>query len=220
MSHDWKEIVTDLYEKISPISGNLNSQIDNSFISKRKLENVWVDFEMNDFMYLDPFYGEQKSTAPFRMNFSLWDILGNEKIETIFDIENLELNLDKKSFIGAFSNSLVFSVPFLRFGKIDGYHVPFEMEYILSNSDSYAMMTGTADDHIALSGRISLKLEIKELLILIRKGDNPINIARYLDKKRYNLKGIREAKDTGIEYHDYDLFWISYKKQKKKWWQI
>lgn len=214
MSHDWKEIVTDLYDKISPISGTINSRIDNSFVSKRKLDNVWVEFEMNDFMYEDPFYGEQKSTDPFKMNFSLWDFLGSKNIKTIFDIEDLELQLDKKDFIGSFSNSLDFSVPYLKFGKIDKNQVPLEMEYILSNSDSYGMMTGTADDHIALSGRIALKLEIEELLLLVRKGDDPATITKYLDNNIYNVNELRDAKDTGIVFNDYDLFWISYMNNK------
>jgi len=232
---DWKKITDDLYEKISPINGVLNSQIDSSFIREQRINSLWIEFDMNDFMYEDPFYGEQKSTAPFRMNVNPLDGENIFKIKHIQDLEGLLIEDSRTNLKGAFSNSLHFSAPVIKFGKIEGNKIEFEMEYCLTNSDSYGMMTGSLEDHIKSSGRIKIDLTIHDMLILVNKGRNVQNILNSMNPNIYDLKSAKEATDTNITYRNYNQYRVPYKElkynkskkelknsntKKKPWWKI
>jgi hypothetical protein len=70
---DWRSIASYLYKTIKPISGILGSNLTESAIERNRFAGLWVEFTMNEFDYLDPFYGPQKSTAPFKMFVNLAD---------------------------------------------------------------------------------------------------------------------------------------------------
>ena len=123
MDDNCEQITCDLYSKIKPIGGRLFSQINSTYSYKKRLGKVWIEFDMNEFDYLDPFYGEQKSTAPFKTEISLWEYIEPLNIDNIFNLENLVLNCEAKDRIGAFSNSLHFTVPILKFGRINNNQI-------------------------------------------------------------------------------------------------
>ncbi|MCP4521139.1 MAG: hypothetical protein GY827_05555 [Cytophagales bacterium] len=211
MMQKWQDITPHLYQNIKPISGRLSIRIDRDYIYQKKLANIWVEFDMNEFDYLDPFYGEQKSTDPFKMNLNIWDILGDITITSIRDLENLVLKDTSNELIGSFSNSLLFSVPYLKFGKIENEQISFEMEYVLTNSYSYAFMEGTFEEHASQLGKLTVVLDIKHLLLLIRKEQFHQTVTDYLNKKDYKIEEIHEVTDNGISYRDYNQYYIPYR---------
>lgn len=150
---------------------------------------------MDDFMYQDPFYGDQKSTAPFRMYVNPLEGESGIQITHVQELENKEI-IDSRIYLkGAFSNSLHFSAPLISFGKIkENYKIEFEMEYCLTNSDSYGMMTGTIDDHSQSSGKIKLDLEIRDMLILVRKGRSVNEVLNSMNPYIYDLKAVRVSR--------------------------
>lgn len=214
MEHEWQEIVTHLYDNIKPISGRLKMQIDSSFRIDKLFKNIWVEFKMNEFNYVDPFYGEQSSTSPFAMNFSIWDLLGESKIKSITDMENFEIR-DNLSIVGAFSNSLSFCAHRIFFGSISKNQIPLELEYSLTNSESYGCMSGSFEDHIMKRGNFKINLEIDDLLILVPKSVHHSEIVDYLNENEFATHSIQSAEeDTGMSYQDYNLFWVLRKLEK------
>lgn len=233
---DWKEITEDLYGKISPLRGDLNSQIDWNFIREQKINSLWIEFDMNDFIYQDPFYGEQKSTAPFRMVVNPLEGESGIEITHIQDLENKIIEDSRTILKGAFSNSLHFSAPLIKFGKIKEDKIGFEMQYCLTNSDSYGMMTGTIEDHVKSSGQIKIDLKINDMLILVNKQNDVKEILKAMNSNIYDIEAAKEATDTNITYRDYDQYRVPYKElkynlsegkqivnqknDKKPWWKI
>lgn len=223
MEHSWKDITSDLYSKIKPIGGTLNSQIDQSFKSRRSIENFWLEFNMNDFSYFDPFYGEQKSTSPFKMTIELWDYMAQLEINSVFELENLVIEGGKEDRIGAFSNSLHFTVPKLKFGSIVNLTIEVEVEYSLTNSESYGMMNGTIKDHINERGKFLTDLSIKELQVLVPNNTEPLEIAKFLDNNIYEPKLIRLAEDLNWSSPNYKGYYVPYKivkRDTKIWWHF
>lgn len=162
MEHDWRVITSDLYAKIKPIGGTLSYKIGSDFRLEETIKDLIVEFEMNDFMYMDPFYGEQKSTAPFKMFIELGEYISTLKLKSIYEIENVLIKGKPEDSIGAFSNSLHFTVPHLKLGVIKDLTIEVYMEYSMTNSDSYGMMTGYIKDHISQKGSFKTTLAIKE----------------------------------------------------------
>ncbi len=211
---DWKKITDDLYKKISPLRGFLNSQIDRNFITEQKIKSLWVEFDMNDFIYQDPFYGEQTSTSPFPMYVNPFEVEEAEKRVEIRHIQELEGKIieDSRTNIkGAFSNSLDFTAPLIKFGKIKHNKIEFEMEYCLTNSDSYGMMTGTKEEHVKTNGIIKMDLDIKEIIILVSKADDLREILKSMNPNIYDLESSKEAIDTKITYTNYTQHRVPYK---------
>ena len=211
MGEAWEEITTDLYSKIKPIGGTVYSQVDAGFISTRKLGNIWLEFDMNEFEYTDPFYGEQKSTDPFNMQISLWDYIAPLNITSIRQLENLEIKCDPKDKIGAFSNSLHFVVHVLRFSPIKQDRIVVYYEYSLTNSESYGHMTGTIDDHLTKRGVVEATLFIKELQIIATDITQAMGIAGCLTSEVYESRAVREATDLNWSSPNYKGFYVSYK---------
>ena len=167
MDRDWRKITNHLYKNISPLRGDLSGRIVEDYIlGQKKIQTIWIEFDMNEFMYMDPFYGEQLSTSPFRMVVRPLDSKKERPIHSIQDLENMVIEESRSYIKGAFSNSLHFTAPIIKFGKITGNQISFEMEYCLTNSDSYGMMTGTIEDHVTSFGQIKVDLEINEILLL------------------------------------------------------
>lgn len=211
MGEAWEEITTDLYSKIRPTGGTVYSQVDAGFISTRKLGNIWLEFDINEFEYTDPFYGVQKSTAPFKMQVNLWDYITPLQITSIRQLGNLELKCDPKDKIGAFSNSLHFVIHHLKFGPVEQDSIGLYYEYSLTNSESYGYMTGTIDDHITKRGVVEVKMNIKEMLVIATDINQATAIAAHLDGDVYDVKAVREATDLNWSSPNYKGFYVSYK---------
>lgn len=221
MDHKWEDITQHLYDNIKPISGRLISLVDRGVKNKGKVENIWIEFEMNEFMYEDPFYGYQSSTSMFKMNIELWTYIERLRLKSIFELENLIIFCDKKDRIGAFSNSLNMTVPKIKFGKIQDYSLPVIVEYCMTNSDSYGMMTGTIDDHITCSGLFQVTLEIEDLILLLPKNIDPSDYSKYLDKNIYNSGNIRISEDLNHDHNQSIYYRIPYSSQRRKqWWKF
>ena len=225
MEQNWKEITTDLYSKIAPIGGVLHSQIDNSFPRTKKILNIWIEFQMNDFIYNDPFYGEQKSTDPFNMCVELYDYTSSLEINSIYDLQGKTIEGKKEDRIGSFSNSLHFTVPSLRFGKIDNSEIEVHLEYSLTNSESYGMMNGSILDHIQDKEIIKTKLLVKELVLVCPNELEPKEIAKYLDSSSYDYTKIELATDLNWSTDRSKGFYVKYKVQddnkgKSKSWKF
>jgi len=225
MEHNWKEITSDLYDKINPVGGFIYSQIDQSFVSRKTIENIGLEFQMNEFNYLDPFYGEQKSTAPFNMSIELWDYMAPLKLKSIFEIENLIINGKIDDRIGSFSNSLHFTVPRIKFGKIENLKIEVEVNYCLTNSDSYGMMNGSLNEHVTKNGSFKTLLEINELNIIVPKHRNPMDLVKELDPKFYNWKMVKLVENPKGRSKNHKRYFVPYFMGNsniggKKWWKF
>ena len=214
MERDWKIITNELYSKIKPISGDLFSRVDNEYLRTGKLSDVWIEFEMNDFMYNDPFYGLQKSTSPFRMNFALWSFLLDHNINSTLDLEGKTFYGKEDDLIGSFSNSLHFIVPEVKFGKIDELNfIDLELKYSLTNSESYGYMTETINEHKSQYGIISVKLKMKELLFTVQNGWNPETTLKQINTKYYDISKFYKATESPWSEQNFDTYFIPFMKQ-------
>lgn len=209
---DWKNTVQDLYQKINPVEGFVCSIATEDSLRNHRFSNFWIEFEMNEFTYEDPFYGEQSSKDPFNMQFDLFEFENLYNINDIHQLQNLELKNDPTRIVGGFSNSLHFTVPNLKFGAIIGNKIEFEMNYSLTNGDSYGEMTGTIDDHIQISGKIKMKLTIKELIVHNYNNTPLAELLNLLNSEVYDIENLEAALDTNTIMQDRTQIKIPYKK--------
>lgn len=170
---EWRTVVSDLYNKIKPLSGTLSHFMTNKVEPIAFIEIISVSFDLENFTYVDPFYGEMEANNNFQMYFEIHGEGNKDRLKTIKDIEHRTFSLGNNERIGCFSNSIDFVVPYCKFGKIENQHIPFEMEYILTNSDSYGMMTGSFEDHATLRGKIKTILKVNGLRFRLI-NDQPI----------------------------------------------
>jgi hypothetical protein len=207
---DWKKITNHLYENIKPIDGRIHSYINDSYNSGIQFSDFWIEFDMNEFNYVDPFYGESKSTDPFNMNVDLLNVASQYNIQEINEFEKLTFENSENGFYGAFSNSLHVVPKFLKFGEIKGDRIEFEMSYSLTNSDSYGMMNGTLEEHMKLSGTIKIPLKICELIVRTHNKTNLRNIISNLNSNIYDLESIKCIRESN-EYEPEEDHIICYK---------
>jgi len=212
--HKWQEITSELYHLIKPTGGKIYSRYSNSLNKRYIVDEAWIEFDMNEFKYIDPFYGEQNSTSNFKMNFNLSDFLSDLKLESILQIENYTFIGEKDDNLGSFSNSIHFTIPKMEFGKFyeKDKSIEFEMTYSLTNSESYPFMNGTIKEHVQLSGQIRTKLIFKDLLVTIHKNTNLKDVLANISPKYYDLKNIYEDTDLNSSKSDYSSFYIPYLK--------
>lgn len=170
---DWKEIVIPLYEKIKPIGGSLSYGVSSVTDS---IKWVSIGFQLENFRYLDPFYGEQEEKDKFEMGFEFYDVEKKFKFLNITEIENKEYNFSIDDAGGMFSNSLAFLVPYCKFGTIKDGKIEFTMEYILTNSDSYGMMSGSVTEHSTIRGNLNVMLEIKRYSLIQTSNGSTITV--------------------------------------------
>lgn len=223
MEHNWQDITDTLYENIDPYGGEIFSRIDQTFKQRKGIKTSWIEFDMNDFIYIDPFYGEQLSTSTFRMNVSLSEFLENNNVDSILQLANQTIDGNKTDRIGAFSNSLAFTIPQMKFGQLnDDKTIEFEMTYCLTNSDSYGRMTGSINDHIENSGHLKTSLQIKELLVFIPISKNIKRVTKKLNSMYYDIHNAYEAKDLNWSKENYKSYYVPYSNGQYKiqpWWR-
>ncbi|KPM30181.1 Hypothetical protein I595_3719 [Croceitalea dokdonensis DOKDO 023] len=184
---NWNKITQHLYTNIQPEKGSLYTCIiDNN--SENYLGCSWIELEMNGFDYLDPFYGEQKSNSNFKTQIEL-EYAKFPKIYALKDLENLTFE-NSKDIFGSFSNSIDITVSNMKFGKINDGKIECEMEYSLSNSDSYGMMDGTKEEHLSSSAIIRLNLDIKEPILFIDKSEDITEYSKKLNKELFEIDEI------------------------------
>jgi hypothetical protein len=214
MTENWEQITSDLYNKINPICGYIYSQVDIGYIGREKLCNIWIKFDMNEFEYLDPFYGLQKSTAPFKMYFNLWDYIEPLNFNNILALEDLQLNCSPHDRIGAFSNSLHLIIPLIKFGLIKKNKIDLYFEYSITNSESYGFMTGSIEDHLTKRGTVHMQVNIKELQIVAKDVQQALFISGRLNKEVYKIEDLKEAKDLDWSSPNYKVYCVSYNTDK------
>lgn len=207
----WEEITEDLYSKISPIGGKLYSKISNGYKTRNWIDNIWVEIYLNDFTYIDPFYGEMQANSNFTTFFDLSEIVTELKFDSILDIQNLEFDGEGDYLNGGFSNSLNLLVSKLKFGEIKDWTINMKINYSLTNSDSYGCMTGTIKDHLTKSSIIETKLDVRELELVCRNEKDPYEDAKYLNWRIYNPEKLRAASDLNWSSDHSKGFYIPYR---------
>lgn len=193
---DWKKITNHLYKNIKPIDGRIQSCINDFYCSGIQFSEFWIEFDMNEFDYVDPFYGESKSTDPFNMFVDLLNVASQYNIKEIKEFEKLTFENSENGFYGAFSNSLHIVPKFLKFGEIKGDRIEFEMSYSLTNSDSYGMMNGTNEEHMKSSGIIKIPLKICELILRTQNKTSLKNLISNLNPNIYDLESIKCIRES------------------------
>lgn len=208
---DWKIVTENLYSKISPKTGEISHYIGSDIISRKYIEGISIEFDVDEFIYTDPFYGEIKSTSNFKMNIQFDGNFEEFRIKSIGDLENKELKFSETFPIGSFSNSIHFTVLDCKFGSIRADAIAISFNYILTNSDSYPMMTGTYEEHSTKHGRIESLLKFNPVRIHTRRTNNQLNeIIKELNPKHYELSKCQEEIYQGAN-QDYQYYLIPVK---------
>lgn len=208
----WKEITPELYQKIKPITGELWHSISRDFKNKKFIENIWIELEIENFKYVDPFYGEIESNSNFKMNIQFDGNHRDFQIQSIKDLENLEIKFPEGQLVGAFSNSLHFTVPVCKFGTFEKDRVDFKMKYVLTNSESYVMMSGSYDEHKTINGELKTNLLIKNLLVnVITPNGNLDEITKELNRQIYEIENVKLANGLNWTSYNYDIFEVPIK---------
>ena len=217
--YKWEEITEDLYSKINLTGGKLFSKISTgstTFESRNWIDNIWVEIYMNDFTYIDPFYGETTVNSKFETFFELYDVVTDHKFDSILKIEKLEFQNENEMINGSFSNSLDFLVRRFKFGEINNWEIDVEIEYSLANSDSYGCMTGTVKDHLTKSAIIKTKLEVNQLELECPNDQDPFEAAKHLNWEIYNPELVRPALDLNWSSEFSKGYTVPYRKVEER----
>lgn len=183
---NWKKLCTYLYENINPQSGTLHSYVNNQYNGGQFI-NFYLEFDMNEFIYEDPFYGEQSSTSMFKTNFELMEVSKSRHISDIVEFQNLNIIFEQKRKFGSFSNSLHLVPHTIGFNDINNGKLNCGIEYSIVNSDSYGMMDGSFQDHISLQGTIHSELEIAKLVVNCKSREELKRIIAQLNTHIYDI---------------------------------
>lgn len=193
---DWKKITQHLYDNIQPVNGFIGSMINESYKTEKEIYHVWIEFEMNEFIYEDPFYGESSSTSMFATSIDLKQYDEFKGISVLKELEGKEILNDRKEIFSSFSNSLDITTPRLKFGNITNNQIAFEMEYCLTNTESYGMMTGNIEDHVQNSGTIKMLLTIEDPILLLRDDEDVEKITAFLNPAIYHISTVYKLKNV------------------------
>jgi len=218
---DWRETTNILYSKIKPVSGTIHSMINELCKTDLQFSSFWISFDTGGFEYYDPFYEDITSEA---MDVDLIRVAKQYNLWEIRDLENRHFENTENTFSGFFSNSLDIVPKHLKFGNIKSNRIEFEMEYSLTNSDSYGMMNGTKEEHLRNSGHLKIELTIADLVLFGRKENGRLSLVKNLSSSIYDIESMELASNRSndsrlIEYT------IKYKNikggtNKKKWWSL
>lgn len=208
---DWRIATDPLYKNISPKTGTISHFINNDIIHRKYIDSISIEFDVDEFIYTDPFYGEIKSTNNFKMNIQFDGNFKDFKISSIGDLENKHLDFCETFPIGSFSNSIHFTVMNCRFGSIKSGRIMISFHYVLTNSDGYAMMDGTYEEHSSKRGIIEATLTFNPVRIHTHRNNNKLNeIIKELNPSHYDLPNCNEKIYEGSN-QDYQYYYIPVK---------
>ena len=218
---DWKKTTDVLYEKINPKAGRICSMVNDSHETGIQFSNFWIEFDTGGFLYNDPFYEEIKSEY---MDIDLISVAAQNDIWEIQEFENREFPNSEDQFNGCFSNSIDIVPRLLKFGEIKSNSIEFEMEYSLTNSDSYGMMDGTKEEHMLHSAKLNVNLTICDLTLIEQKENGLKSLLKKLNSNIYDLKSIEctRKRTEDIQRNEYKVKYKNIKgnKAKKAWWKL
>ncbi len=207
----WKDELPHLYQNIKPNGGKLKHSIDSYYNSECLIQRLVVEFNEMDFDYFDPLYEQTNSKTNFQMYFEFGSKESKTKIRTIYDIENKEILLDETASQGAFSNSLILTVPYCKFGKIENGEISLEISYFLTDTSDFKR--GVIQEHSEIKGTIKTILTIADLIVSVRKEfENIKDIVKKIPSNFYEIENVKPAKDANVIPKDYDLFQIPVRK--------
>jgi hypothetical protein len=218
---DWKKTTDFLYKKINPKEGRICSMVNDSYNIGIQFSNFWIEFDTGGFLYVDPFYEEIKSEY---MDIDLVTVADQYNIGEIQEFENREFSNSENQFNGCFSGSIDIIPRLLKFGEIKSNKIGFEMEYSLTNSDSYGMMDGTKEEHLQHSGKLNIDLLICDLSLIEQKDNGLEGLLKKLNPNIYDLKSIEctRQRTEDIQRNEYKIKYKNIKgaKVKKPWWKL
>ena len=192
---NWKTICEYLYKNINPETGVLHSYVNNQYHGKPFI-SFYVEFDMNEFTYEDPFYGEQSSTSMFKTNFELMEITKKSLISDVVEFANSSIVFEEKRKFGAYSNSLHLVPHTMNFNDVIDNELNCRIEYSITNSDSYGMMDGSFEEHINMKGFINSNLSIERLTLNSRSNDEFRKMVEQLNSDVYDINSIELFQET------------------------
>jgi tRNA splicing ligase len=205
---DWKETVNHLYANIKPLSGVFYYIHEVKEETPQRLSRFWAELKLENFKYYDPLYEESEVSNNFDTIIEFDDLLGT--LQNIKEIEDKEFFPDINKDVCSFSNSISFSVPYCKFGKIVNNQINVELEYILTNGN-YGSMTETFEVHKELKGKMSVQLNLRGLIEL-REEHLKLDNQKLIDTKTYRLNKLQTSIGLPFgarKYEDYyDLEFI------------
>jgi len=192
---NWQKLCKYLYENINPQTGTLHSYANNQYHGKQFI-NFYLEFDMNEFIYEDPFYGEQSSTSMFKTNFELMEITKRSLISDVDEFRNLNIKFEEKRKFGSYSNSLHLVPHEMDFNMIQSNKLNTSIIYSIVNSDSYGMMDGSFEEHITMSGTINSQIQIEKLVVNCRDNNELQNMLNQLNADIYDINSIELFQET------------------------
>ena len=210
---NWKDELPHLYKNIKPNGGKLKHSIDNSYNSKCLIQRLIVEFNKMDFDYFDPLYEHNNAKTNFQMYFVFSSDESKIDIRTIYDLENKEIFLDETASQGAFSNGLILTVPYCKFGEIKNGVINIEMSYFLT--DSYEFKHGFIQEHSKLRGTIKTNLTVVDMIVSVHKEfENIKDLIKQIPSNFYEIENVKPATDANVIPRDYDLYQIPIRKRQ------
>lgn len=189
---NYRDFLPDLFSKIHPESGSINHRISNCSNYESYIACIWINFNLRNFQYHDPFYGLIEAKSNFEMFFETTYEDKKILIKNIKDLTNKEYRFSGKDLSGLFSNSIEFFIKYCKFGPFLNGFIEFEMKYILTNSVSYGMMTGSFEEHSEYEGYMNVRLNVEDLSFEDCLNLEPKLIPDFIDSKIYNLGEMKE----------------------------
>jgi hypothetical protein len=187
MEKNYKEILEPLIPKMNFEGGRLTHRISKNLLGTVIIDSIWVEFKMENFKYLDPFYGESESNGNFNTFFETTNYDQRIVVDNILQLENKYYDFKTNPMVGSFSNSLDLKIEYCKFGKIEKGKIEFEMKYYLTNSDSYGMMNGSEDEHAEYHKTIKINLNFEDLIVQTVKTIEQESLDNFLDDNVYDL---------------------------------
>ncbi len=170
MDKDYNSIIPPILSKLNPSLGLIRHHVNYTNPIESLVEYIQIEVTQESFEYEDPFYGIIMSLNPIEFFIQLWTEYEDIKVKTWKDFENLSI-IDFKECVGCFSNSIDIVPMSLKMGKFLNHNIDCQIEFYLSNSESYACMTGERKDHSQFISNVNLRLELEPMELLI---DNSI----------------------------------------------
>lgn len=166
MYKDYKTIIPPILSQLNPNTGIIQHQISYTNSKESLIDYIQIEVIQEPFEYVDPFYGRIESLNPIEFFIQIWTEHENLKINTWKDFENLNLSVFSES-LGSFSNSIDIVPISLTMGEIRDGIITCRIEFYLSNSESYAYMTGERYEHSEFRSIVNLKLELAPMELII-----------------------------------------------------